>query len=93
MAGKGRDAIEVNNVNRDELRGCVQGHALALVDKVVDDVGFVAIADIGGGTAGIFVTNVGEGDFTEDAVCLVSTVTSDKSARAFPWTQLRNSSL
>lgn len=67
MVGWGRGSIEANYVQRDELRGLVQGYALALVDKVVGNIGGVTIARIRGGTAGVVVMNVSEGQFTEDA--------------------------
>lgn len=44
------------------LRVAVEGHALTIVDEVV-----VAVADIGGGTAGDIVNNEKKGGFIEDA--------------------------
>lgn len=67
MAGRGTGAFEVKSIYIDELRGRVEGHVLAFVDKVVDDVGGVAMVHIDGGTAGDFVANMNKSEFTEDA--------------------------
>lgn len=45
----------------------MDGHALTLVKEVVGNVRIITIADICGAIVGAVVTNVTEGEFTEDA--------------------------
>lgn len=49
------------------MSGVVNGHALAIVDEVVGNVGRIEAADIDGGTVGVIVTYMRVGEFTEEA--------------------------
>lgn len=51
MADEERGAVKTNKTHRDELRYSVEGHALAIVDKVVGDAGRVSVFYIGGNIA------------------------------------------